>query len=133
MPEFPALAHAAVTVSDLTASTTWYSQLFGSSPVLDEDEATGGFHHTVWALGGGQLFGIHTHSPGGSTAFDATNPGLDHLAFACADRAELETWAARLDELGVRHGGVVDAHYGSGVSFTDPDGIALEFFAPPAG
>jgi glyoxylase I family protein len=26
----------------------------------------------------------------------------------------------------------VDAHYGSGVSFRDPDGIALEFFAPPA-
>ncbi len=24
------------------------------------------------------------------------------------------------------------AHYGSGVSFKDPDGIALEFFAPPA-
>jgi glyoxylase I family protein len=26
----------------------------------------------------------------------------------------------------------VDAHYGSGLSFRDPDGIALEFFAPPA-
>jgi hypothetical protein len=25
----------------------------------------------------------------------------------------------------------VDAHYGSGVSFRDPDNIALEFFAPP--
>jgi glyoxylase I family protein len=48
----------------------------------------------------------------------------------CADRAELERWAARLDELGVVHGGVKDAGYGSGVSFRDPDGIALEFFAP---
>lgn len=105
MPEFPALADAAVTVPDLTASTAWYSQLFG----------------------------IHTHSPGGATAFDATNPGLDHLASACADRPGLATWAARLDELGVRHGGVVDAHHGSGVSFTDPDGIALEFLALPVG
>ena len=26
----------------------------------------------------------------------------------------------------------MDAGYGSGVSFRDPDGIALEFFAPPA-
>ena len=33
---------------------------------------------------------------------------------------------------GIAHGGIVDAHYGSGVSFRDPDGIALEFFAPPA-
>jgi hypothetical protein len=28
--------------------------------------------------------------------------------------------------------GVKDAHYGSGISFRDPDNIALEFFAPPA-
>ncbi len=26
---------------------------------------------------------------------------------------------------------VVDAPYGSGLSFRDPDNIALEFFAPP--
>ena len=38
----------------------------------------------------------------------------------------------RLDELGVEHGGIKDAAYGSGVSFRDPDGIALEFFAPPS-
>ena len=29
------------------------------------------------------------------------------------------------------HRSVVDAPYGSGLSFRDPDGIALEFFAPP--
>jgi glyoxylase I family protein len=54
------------------------------------------------------------------------------VAFACGDRDELQRWAARLDELGIAHGGIKDAHYGSGVSFRDPDGIALEFFAPPA-
>ena len=51
---------------------------------------------------------------------------------ACADRTELEKWAARLDELGIERGRIKDAAYGSGVSFRDPDGIALEFFAPPA-
>jgi hypothetical protein len=49
-----------------------------------------------------------------------------------ADRAELMAWERRLDELGVDHGAVVDAHYGSGLAFTDPDGIPLELFAPPA-
>ncbi len=34
--------------------------------------------------------------------------------------------------LGIDHGGIKDASYGSGVSFRDPDGIALEFFAPPS-
>ncbi len=134
MAEFPGFAHAAVTVSDLERSTQWYTALLGSAPVLDEDETTGGFHHTVFLIGGGQLLGLHTH-PGHTpdVAFDEHQPGLDHLSFACADRAELAAWVDRLDELGIDHGGIVDAGYGSGVSFRDPDNIALEFFAPPAG
>ncbi|KQS54703.1 glyoxalase [Geodermatophilus sp. Leaf369] len=133
MPSFPPIAHVAVTVTDLARSTDWYSRLFGAGAVLDEDETTGGFHHTVFALDGGSLFGLHTHGAEQTTdAFDARRTGMDHVAFACADRAALEQQAARLDELGIPHGGIVDAHYGSGVSFTDPDGIALEFFAPPA-
>lgn len=131
MPEFPALAHVAVTVTDLERSTRWYTALFGGEPVLDEDETTGGFHHTVYVLGGGQLFGLHTHPSGPQGSFDARTTGLDHVAFACADRAELATWSARLDELGIAHAGIVDAHYGSGLSFRDPDGVALEFFCPP--
>jgi catechol 2,3-dioxygenase-like lactoylglutathione lyase family enzyme len=58
--------------------------------------------------------------------------GLDHVAFGCADRAELERWARRLDELGVERSEIKDRSYGSGVSFRDPDGIALEFSAPPS-
>ena len=130
---FPALAHVAVTVTDLERSTAWYAALFDAEPVLDEDETTGGFHHTVFALGDGHLFGLHTHPASGAGGFSEKNTGLDHVAFACADRDELGRWAAKLDELGVAHGGLVDAHYGSGVSFRDPDNIALEFFAPPAG
>jgi hypothetical protein len=38
----------------------------------------------------------------------------------------------RLNELGIAHGDIVDASYGSGLSFRDPDNIALEFFAPPS-
>jgi glyoxylase I family protein len=134
MPAFPPLTHVAVTVTDLDRSTRWYSALFGAEPVLDEDEVAGGFHHTVFLLDGGHLFGLHTHpgaAPDGS--FDERRAGLDHVAFGCPDEAELESWCARLDELGITHGGIKKAHYGSGVSFRDPDGVALEFFAPPAG
>jgi catechol 2,3-dioxygenase-like lactoylglutathione lyase family enzyme len=130
MAEFPALAHVAVTVTDLDRSRPWYGQLFGSEPVLDED--TGTFHHVVWLLGG-TLFGIHQHpNPTGGDPMDELRPGLDHVAFGCADRAELEAWAGKLDGMGIAHGGVVDAPYGSGLSFRDPDNIALEFFAPPS-
>ena len=54
------------------------------------------------------------------------------MAFGVADRAELAAWAGRLDALGVAHGDIVDASYGSGLAFRDPDGIALELFAPPS-
>jgi catechol 2,3-dioxygenase-like lactoylglutathione lyase family enzyme len=127
---FPALTHVALTVSDLEASERWYTKVLGSAPVLDED--TGPFRHIVYAVGG-TLLGLHGFPDLHSTdAFDERRPGLDHVAFGCASRAELDEWAARLDELGVAHGEVIDAHYGSGLSFRDPDNIALELFAPPA-
>jgi glyoxylase I family protein len=131
VPEFPPLAHVAVNVTDLERSTRWYTALFGSEPVLDEDEQSGGFHHTVYALSGGQLFGLHTHTQPAAGSFDERRTGLDHVSFACSGRGELQQWVDRLAALGVSHGGIKDASYGSGVSFRDPDGIALEFFAPP--
>jgi glyoxylase I family protein len=130
MAQFPALTHVALTVSDLERSRPWYNQLIGADPVLDED--TGPFHHVVWLLGNGTLLGIHQHSkPSSNEPFDELRPGLDHVAFMCANRGELEEWEKKLNDLGVKHGGVVDAHYGSGLSFRDPDNNALEFFAPP--
>ena len=132
MNQFPGITHIAVTVSDLARSTQWYADLFGSAPVLDVDVEAGAFHHTVFALGGGNLFGLHKHVQPSGVRFDEHRPGLDHVSFGVDDRAELEKWSSRLDELGVVHGEIVDAHYGSGLSFRDPDGNALEFFAPPA-
>jgi catechol 2,3-dioxygenase-like lactoylglutathione lyase family enzyme len=61
MPAFPPIGHVALTVSDLKSSTRWYTALLGSEPVLDEDETSGGYHHPVWALPGGQLLGLHFH------------------------------------------------------------------------
>jgi glyoxylase I family protein len=130
MPQFPAVTHVALTVSDLDRSVPWYGALFGTKPVIDED--TGPFRHVVWVLGGGTLVGLHQFpSPSSTDPFTEDRPGLDHLAFACASRTELVSWETRLNDLGVKNGGIVDAPYGSGLSFRDPDNIALEFFAPP--
>ncbi|MEN4399410.1 VOC family protein [Mycolicibacterium senegalense] len=126
---FPALAHVAVTVRDLAVSGPWYRTLFDADPVLDED-TDAGFHHQVWLLENGTLFGIHQHrNPAPDERFSEFRVGLDHVGFGCASRADLEAWVDRLDGLGIAHGGIVDAPYGSGLSFRDPDGIALEFFA----
>jgi catechol 2,3-dioxygenase-like lactoylglutathione lyase family enzyme len=128
---YPALHHVALTVTDIDRSRDWYSRLFDSAPVLDED--TGTFYHVVWALDGGSLFGIHTHPRDNDQPdFSEFRTGLDHVSFGVPSRADLEKWASRLDELGIEHGELKDAPYGSGVSFRDPDGLPLEFFAPPS-
>jgi catechol-2,3-dioxygenase len=108
MPNFPRLAHIALTVTDLSRSVPWYRRLLGSDPVLDED--TGPFHHVVFVVGDA-LLGLHQFPDGEPDGtFDERRVGLDHVAFACSDRDELAQWQARLDELAIPHGGIVDAH-----------------------
>ena len=132
MHTFPPLTHIALTVRDLSVSVPWYQTLFDADPVIDEDTDPD-MHHTVFLLGSGTLLGLHQHGTAApADGFNEFRVGLDHVAFGCADREELEKCAVRLDELGISRGRIKDATYGSGVSFRDPDGIALEFFAPPS-
>ena len=48
-----------------------------------------------------------------------------------APTEQSQQWESKLNQLGINNGGIVDAPYGSGLSFHDPDNIALGFFAPP--
>ena len=128
-PVLGPIAHVALSVRDIDRSISWYAALIGSAPVLDED--TGPFRHAVFAVGG-TLLGLHSFPEGiEELRFSPRRPGMDHVAFACADRSELVAWERRLTDMGVQHGGVVDAHYGSALSFKDPDGLPLELFCPP--
>lgn len=131
MPEFPTIAHVTLTVSDLSRTVPWYEQLFDVEMVWDD--SPGPFRRVVWLVGGTTLVGFHQFlDPADTRSFDERRLGLDHLAFACRDRSEVELWKVRLDELDIAHGGVVDATYGSALSFRDPDNIALELFALPS-
>jgi glyoxylase I family protein len=126
---FPGIAHAALTVSDLSRSVPWYAALFGAEP--DKLHAGETFSAAVWLLPGGTVVLHGFRSQPSPEPFDERRPGLDHLAFGCADRGELEAWIDRLNALGIKHSDIVDEAYGSGLSFRDPDNIALEFFVPP--
>ena len=137
MTVFPAaIHHVALTVTDLSASREWYRRLLGADPVIDEDVPAlaghhPGFHHTIFVLAGGTVVALHGHAgTEHADRFDERRPGLDHAGFACADRGELERLRARLDNLAIAHGGIADDALGHGLSFRDPDGIALEFWAP---
>ena len=130
VPTLGAITHVALTVRDLDVSVPFYRALIGAEPVLDED--TGPFRHVVFALGG-TLFGLHQFPEGiDELPHSPRRLGMDHVAFGVADRSELVAWARRLDAMGIPHGGVLDAHYGSGLALKDPDGLPLELFAPPS-
>ena len=129
MSDFPPIAHVVLTIKDLEVSRPWYTRLFGSDPVLDEN--TGPFQHCVWAIPGGTLVSLHQFWEPNTDEFDERRRGLDHLAFGLPTRAGLEEWAKKLDDMGIEHGEIIDASYGSGMAFRDPDNIQLEFFAPP--
>ena len=127
--------HVRLTVTDIDRSRAFYDDVFGLPVAFevpaDADDATreqlaflyGG---VVYALGD-SLFGLR---PVGGDRFDADRTGLDHLSFAVDSRADLDAAAAMLDERGIAHDGVKDIGVGAILEFRDPDGIALELFAP---
>ena len=131
MPELRTIAHVSLTVSDLDRSVPWYERVFDVK--LVQDDESGPFRRAVLVVAGRALVGLQEFpDPADNLPFNERRVGLDHLAFACSSRGELEAWKARLDELGVVNGGVVDAGYGFVLSFRDPDNVALEFFALPS-
>ena len=58
---------------------------------------------------------------------------VDHISFAVGSRADLEAWEQNFSSKSVAFSPIVDAPYGAVLSFKDPDGIALEAFAPATG
>ena len=127
---FPAITHIALTVSDLERSVEWYSRLFDATPIMQTTllkRTPNEYSVAVWAE---PNFAVHHFADGGRDRANARDPGLDHVAFGCASHEEIERWSARLDELGIEHGEVLADFYGWGLAFWDPDGNALEMFAP---
>lgn len=129
------IAHFRLTVTDIERSRQFYESVFGW-PVLLEmpenaDEATrerlsflyGGVIYDL----GGTLLGLR---PVATDRFDEDRAGLDHIAFRLSNRAELDSAAAHLDQLGVAHEPVKDIGPSYILEFRDPDNIALELTAP---
>ncbi len=80
----------------------------------------------------GLAIGLHTNTGNNGAQFDEAQTGLDHVGFNVAGAAELDAWAAWLDELGVEHSGVRTGNEPFAFAtlvFRDPDNIQLELFA----
>ncbi len=89
MPEFPAIAHVTLAVSDLDRSVSWHERLFEAEMFLDE--RPGPFRRAVWLVGGRTLVGFHQFPDSAdSDLFNERRIGLDHLAFGCDSVSDLE-------------------------------------------
>ncbi len=123
------LSHLALRVTDLARSKQFYSETLGF-PVMME------FGDVVLVNAGGVLLGMRGGNPETAPG-DTFNPfrvGLEHIALAVADPAELEGMQRQLDAAGVRNNGVEDDTTTGGryISFYDPDGIAWELYYLPS-
>ncbi|WP_130289103.1 VOC family protein [Pseudonocardia sediminis] len=131
-------AHVRITVRDIARSREFYDSVFGFPVAVelpaDADEATREqmwflFGGVIYQIPGGALFGLRPMAPESDT-FDENRVGLDHLSFSVGTVADLEAASAHLDSLSIKHEGVKDIGMGHLLEFRDPDGIALELFAP---
>lgn len=117
--------HIALRCTDLERSKRFYTETLGFSMIKDTPAL-------FLFSAGNTAFGIR--APEADTAkgdkFDPHRVGLDHIALACDDEAELERVAAALTEAGVDNTGVkLDETLGKRyVAFKDPDRIAWEFY-----
>jgi glyoxylase I family protein len=132
-------AHVRLTVTDIARSKAFYDQVFGWPAAVDASDSVDEpgvkqspekfYGGTVYQTPQGTLFGLR---PVGSSAFDPNDTGLDHVSFAVASRADLESAAAALDGAGITRGQIIDltAAGMAILSFQDPDDINIELTAP---
>jgi glyoxylase I family protein len=124
-PKTKGLAHVALRTTDFARAKAFYHDLLGLPIALDTPEILG-------FLVGSTFIGFKKAAPtypGGGT-FTPFNVGLDHIAIACEDEAELHRVADALQAAGVENTGikqdtVAPMKY---VAFKDPDRISWEFY-----
>jgi catechol 2,3-dioxygenase-like lactoylglutathione lyase family enzyme len=126
MPDLSGFHHVKLPVADLHRSRDWYTSVLGLRVDIEFVED-------------GELMGLALSDASGrlrlALRFDpvraAALSGFDAVALGVPKREEVESWRARLDDLGEPHGGIVTGHKGGSVliGLHDPDGIEIRLYA----
>ncbi len=130
MPVFGTPSHIDLSVSDVEASATWYSEVLGLKRLrridLDNRIMIVLLHEAT-----GLVIGLNQHTVVPVARFDDRNVGLDHIGFSVTERMDLDIWERQLVSLNVVHSPVEDTANGTALVFRDPDNIQLEFWWSP--
>lgn len=127
MPTFAGVDHVSLTVTDLDVSQRFYTEVLDFMVVLDAGYGRICIHPRT-----GFVLGLMRHQEATGRPFTELNTGLDHLGLSASSRDELVEWEDRLRAAGVTFTPIRDMELGYHLNFRDPDGIALEFYAPNA-
>lgn len=129
MPEFSGIHHINLSVTDLDRSAIWYTEVLGLEKAWEMEDIEGrGRKAILWLPGRSGRLVLSLHRANAGQPFSEFATGLDHLAFTVTDRAELEAWQRRFEELGVEHSPITEGATGWLVVFRDPDNIQFEMY-----
>lgn len=127
MPTFHGINHLTLTVTDIDVSERFYTEVLDFLAVID-----GGDNRVCLHPATGFILGLRQHPSGTGAPFSELHTGLDHVGLAVEDRDELVAWERRLAAAGATYTPIRDLELGHHLNFRDPDGIALELYAPNA-
>lgn len=130
LPGMRGITHLSLSVRDLERSATFYREVLGLRVQVPPFERSGGYRETILLLPNGIGLCLQEHALNDGSTFSESRTGLDHVAFAVSERADLDRWAARLDALGVAYDWQPEGGFGSMLVFRDPDHIQLELHTP---
>ncbi|WP_127354488.1 VOC family protein [Actinacidiphila soli] len=124
MPRLAGVHHIKLPVRDLARSEAWYGRVLG-------------YHRVAEFIEEGALKGLALDHPAGGPhlglrqdpARAEAAAGFDYFAIGVPDEAAIEALAARLDDLGERHGEVIRTRVGWILPLLhDPDGHEVRFY-----
>jgi len=122
MPDLAPIHHVKIPVSDVRASTEWYTRVLGLTVAIEFVENR-------------ELRGVALGAPDGGTQIALRHDperaaglrGFDLVALGVPTREGAHAWAEHLTALDQKHGGLVTGHNGGTVlvGLHDPDGIEM--------
>lgn len=121
----PGIHHVALRVADYDRAKRFYTETLGFKTLMEQP------NFLIFAAGENAVavMGPDDKTPKGDR-FSPFRVGLDHIALACQDEAEIDRVAKAMADAGIDNTGAkLEQTLGKKyVAFKDPDGIAWELF-----
>ena len=122
--EILGLHHVKVAVTDLERSRAWYERVFDLEPILEWPDSQGVVRGVRYRAKGGFALALREEP-----AIARATVGYDPFAILVKGRGDVESWASRLDGLGIAHSPVTAGALGWLLWFDDPDGLQLKIYS----